>query len=55
MNLAARKRIQRERIADRVHHALFCLFMGVSAVVVAALLLAMGWLAVSNLFLWSMP
>jgi hypothetical protein len=55
MNSALRHRLKRQRMMDRVHHALFCLFMGVSGVVVAALLLAMGWLAVSNLFLWSMP
>ena len=55
MNSAAYRRMKRNRMMDRVHHALFCLFMGVAAVVVAALLLAMGWLAVSNLFLWSMP
>lgn len=55
MNSAAYRRMKRNRMMDRVHHALFCLFLGVSAVVVAALLLAMGWLAVSNLFLWSMP
>ena len=55
MNSAAYRRMKRNRMMDRVHHALFCLFLGVAAVVVAALLLAMGWLAVSNLFLWSMP
>ena len=55
MNSALRYRLKRQRMMDRVHHALFCLFMGVAAVVVAALLLAMGWLAISNLFLWGTP
>ena len=54
MNSAMRRKRRREEMADRLHHALFCLFMGVAAVVVAALLLAMGWLAISSLFLWRM-